>query len=145
MGGRLVDGRRFDDLTKNLVAATPSRRGVLRGLVGGALAAVFGGVTLERAMAQEVGTEATDLICENQTVLCNAARRPAFVCGTGCACARQTNGDKRCVQAQISCREQPRCRRNRDCGRGEVCIEVEGCTDPECQKGRGRCAQRCTS
>ena len=139
-----MDGQRFDDLTKNLSTAARSRRGVVRGLVGGAVGAFLGGVTLKGAAAESV--DATDAICDRREVLCNSRGEPAFVCGDGCVCARNvTNGDKQCVEAfRAICTNRQRCNENGDCdGRGEVCIRVSGCTDEDCSRGRGRCFNRC--
>ena len=61
-----MDDRRFDALTKALAAAKPSRREALRRLAGGALATVLGGIALEEASAQTVGTEAFNLVCKQE-------------------------------------------------------------------------------
>ena len=137
-----MDGQRFDDLTKSLTGATPSRRRMLRCLAGGALAAVFGGRALQ-ASAQ-VGT-ADDAVCERRQVICNAAGEPGFECAEGCICARNVNGQKQCVNGLgDTCRNRERCRRNNDCeGEGEVCIQVSGCSGAACERGRGRCFTRC--
>jgi len=143
VGGKHVDGQRFDKLTKTLTGATPSRRGVLRGLAGGALAAVFGGRALD-ASAQF--TDADDAVCEGQQVICNAAGVPGFTCAEGCVCARNVSGTKQCVNGLgDTCRNRKRCNRNKDCGSGRVCIRVSGCRGEACTSGRakGRCFNRC--
>lgn len=138
-----MDGQRFDDLTKALTRATPSRRGMLGGLLGGALTAIFGGRALNAA-AQDVGI-ASDALCEGQQVICNGAGVPGSQCADGCVCARNVNGEKQCVNGLgDTCRNRQRCDRNRDCrDRGQVCIRVSGCTGSECSRGRGRCFNRC--
>ncbi len=137
-----MDGQRFDDLTKTLTGATPSRRRMLRGLAGGALAAVFGGRALD-ASAQF--SPATAAICEGRKPICNEQGKPGFVCAEGCVCAKNRNGEKQCVKAlNDTCRNRERCRRNSDCsGDGEVCIDVTGCSGSECDGAPGRCFKRC--
>ena len=138
-----MDGQRFDELTKTLATATPSRRRVVRAVLGGALGAAFGGAALKWTAAQDVSIEATDLICQNEPALCNEERRPAAECGTGCRCARAVNGDKKCVfVGNATCNNRERCRRNRDCAPGEVCVDIENCRDCAGRKP-GRCFAKC--
>src|SRR5215211_4772681 len=70
-----MDDRRFDALTKALVAAKPSRREALRRLAGGTLATVFGSVAVKGASAQ-VGIElkTCDGVC-TADAQCNAGLR----------------------------------------------------------------------
>ena len=97
-----MDERRFDELTKSLVAATPSRREALRRLAGGALATVFGGLALEEASAQRVGTEAR-------------------TCGQVCGKDEPCNAGLRCGADSEECVAIPssktRCSDNGDCNR----------------------------
>ena len=79
-----MDERRFDELTKSLVAAKPSRREALRRLAGGALATVFGGLALEGVSAQGVGTEAR-------------------TCGQNCDKDSQCNAGLRCGEGSEEC------------------------------------------
>jgi hypothetical protein len=140
-----MDERRFDELTKTLVAGTPSRREALRRVMGGALAAVFGGVVLEEGAAQDVGTEAFNLTCRGNNppnTFCRGAR-PGN-CGraaSGCVCAEEKRGEAVCVeQPSGECpNRRNSCRRSTDCGSGEVCIRVTacGCNRP------GKCARKC--
>ena len=141
-----MDERRFDELTKSLVAAKPSRREALRRLAGGALATVFGGLALEEATAQGVGTQAYNLTCRGTNppeVYCKGGR-PGD-CGrpeTGCVCAKEKRtGDAVCVvQPAGGCpTNRNNCRESRDCGSGEVCINLSGC----CTDRRGKCAKKC--
>lgn len=137
-----MDGQRFDDLTKGL-ADRPSRRGVLRGLAGGTLAALFGGIAAQRATAQ-VDPARTQLVCANQTVLCNRQGSTATRCGgrKACSCALLANGDRRCVFNGRGCPARSECDKNRDCDRGEVCIRVAGCCRSDTGAVRA-CARRC--
>ena len=138
-----MDGKRFDDLTKAMSGVRPSRRAMLRGLAGGALAGVLGGRALG-ASAQDVTIQG-DAICEGREVICSSAGGPGFNCADGCVCARNTNGEKQCVDGLAdTCRGRTRCQRNRDCDDGQVCIRVAGCSGSACQRGRGgRCFDRC--
>ncbi len=137
-----MEGRQFDDLTKALATSTPSRRRMLGGLVGGALAGVFGGVS--SVVAGPAEPAVTEPICDNRAVICS--QRPAFACGGNgsCFCAKTITGSKRCVDAGggITCNNREKCERNRDCAAGEFCIDVSGCED--CPTRRGVCFPRCT-
>jgi hypothetical protein len=138
-----MDERRFDELTKALVAAKPSRREALRRLAGGALATVFGGLALEEASAQ-VGTEAltcgqfcrSDGDC-NAGLRCGAASEECFAisssrtrCNGNADCPRNyetCNRNKdRCVNT-LAGRDCDECRRDGDCPSGQNC------------NNRGRC------
>ena len=126
-----MDERRFDALTKALVAAKPSRREALRRLAGGALATVFGGVALEGASAQ-VGIEAK-------------------TCGQVCTAHTDCNAGLRCGEASDRCVAIPDskdpCDSNGDCdlnyetcNRNEKCINTLAPSDcPECREN-GDCA-----
>jgi hypothetical protein len=138
-----MDERRFDELTRALVAATPSRRETLRRLTGGALAAIFGGLALDQASAGQVGTEAYDSTCEGQSTICFGGSN-AGACGlsgTDCVCAKSKERDKgrRCVEQVANCRQARTCKRDRNCRKGEVCIRMKGCTG--CPNGV--CAEKC--
>src|SRR5918994_6657534 len=142
-----MDERRFDELTKALVAAKPSRREALRRLAGGALATVFGGLALEGAAAQDVGTEALTCgqFCQgdecNAGLRCGAASDRCIAipdskdrCNSNGDCTRNfetCNRNNRCINtvAPDTCAE---CRANGDCtGAGERCINGR-CVVPEC-------------
>src|SRR5919112_5185513 len=96
-----MDERRFDVLTKALVAAKPSRREALRRLASGALATIFGGVALEGASAQ-FGIEART--CGQR---CNDDNE----CNAGLRCT--TGGSEECLAIPSS---------------GSNCNSNEGCT-----------------
>ena len=97
--------RRFDELTKAPVAARPSRREVLRRLARGVLADSLGGLAVEEVSAQDFGTDAFDLTCQqtgvefyctegtpaNEVTTCKSAN-------SGCLCARKKGGGQVCVQ-----------------------------------------------
>jgi hypothetical protein len=143
-----MDGPRFDNLTKSLVAATPSRREALRRLVGGAVAAVFGGAVLNEAGAQ-VGTEAYDLTCKQDGTryYCLAGTTPGNLstCRSdeGCICARRKGGGGVCIkEPSTGCpTKRNKCRRGTDCTNTQACIVV-----PECcpnSPTRGKCVEKC--
>jgi hypothetical protein len=140
-----MDESRFDELTKVLGAATPSRREALRRLMGGALAAVFGGLALEEVAAQDFGTEAYDLTCRGNNrpdTYCKGAR-PGD-CGLqadGCVCAEEKRGKAVCVeQPPGGCPgRRDDCKRSSDCRSGELCIRVSACG---CKRS-GMCARAC--
>jgi hypothetical protein len=137
-----MDDRRFDELTKTLVAAKPSRREALRHLAGGALATVFGGLALEEASARRVGIELrtcgqrcdTDaqcnagLRCGQDSGKCNAILSSKSNCSGNGECSRNfetCNNNGRCINTVASgC---PECRENGDCA-----------TDQRCRDGRCR-------
>jgi hypothetical protein len=143
-----MDERRFDELTKALVAAKPSRREALRRLAGGALATVFGGVALEETSAQRrrVGIEAKTCgqVCQNDAD-CNAGLRCGAQSGecfalpsskTRCdnngdcplnyeTCNTNNNKDQ-CINT-LAGRDCDECRRNGDCPGGQNCNNKGRC------------------
>jgi hypothetical protein len=140
-----MDGQRFDDLTKALAGTTPSRRGVLRGLAGGAFAAVFGGTAF--GAAAQVGTTEFDLTCRQQGVkfYCNDPA-PVTECGPGnlgCRCARGRESGRFCIEQPTGgCpSKSERCRQNSDCRSNEVCVSIRDCCPDN--PGRGKCVRRC--
>jgi hypothetical protein len=150
-----MDGSRFDNLTKSLVAAPSSRRQTLRRLAGGGLAAILGGAALgETTAAQDVGIEAYNLFCRQEDVgfFCEngTPANQVTTCkspNSGCVCAesRDRNSGPKCVvQPAAGCpSRRAGCTRNRQCGRGEVCIRVAACcrNHPD----RGMCVRECPS
>jgi hypothetical protein len=139
-----MDERRFDELTKALVAAKPSRREALRRLAGGALATVFAGLALEEASAQ-IGTEAFDATCEQPgTNFFCFSDAPGSPCKGGeCVCARRKEGGRVCVvePATNTCpTRRTDCNDRRDCDAGHACILVPKCCE---DSRRGRCVKRC--
>jgi hypothetical protein len=139
-----MDERRFDALTKALVAAKPSRREALRRLAGGALATVFGGLALEEASAQRVGIQLrtcgqpcrTDNDC-NAGLRCGTASEECFAiasskdrCTGNGECPRNfetCNQNKdRCINA-LAGRDCDECRRNGDCPSGQNCNNKRRC------------------
>ena|ERR671910_2550821 len=161
-----MDERRFDELTKALVAAKPSRREALRRLAGGALAAVFGGVAVEEASAQRVGIELrtcdqrcngdtecnAGLQCGVETGRCFAIPDSRDECRGNLDCTRDwetCNNNGRCVNtvAPSDCAECLRtgdCEGTRICNNGR-CIVPECTSNDDCRR-RQRCRQgRCVN
>jgi len=140
-----MDGPRFDELTKTLVAATPSRREALRRFMGGTLAAVVGGVALEEAGAQ-VGTEAFNLTCKQSGAkfYCQADANDVTECKSGaCLCAEKRDGGGVCIKEPAGgCpTRKNKCNDSGDCGSGKVCIKVSQCCPNH--PGRGKCVRKC--
>jgi hypothetical protein len=159
-----MDERRFDALTKALVAAKPSRREALRRLAGGALATVFGSLALKGASAQDVGTAARTCgqRCNDDNE-CNAGLR----CGEGskecvakpdseekctgngdCPLDYETcNNNGKCVNTVGNCKE---CGKNGDCETGRICSNgscIKECKDnSDCGKNKkcknGKCVKK---
>jgi len=142
-----MDDRRFDALTKALVAAKPSRREALRRLAGGALATVFGGVALEGASAKvRIEAKTCGQVCDidsdcNVGLQCGAESLECFAipdtrnnCDNNGDCNSRNetcNGNGKCVNtvAPSDCKE---CRKNNDCEEsGTKCINGS-CVVPEC-------------
>jgi hypothetical protein len=159
-----MDEQRFDELTKALVAAKPSRREALRRLAGGALAAVFGGVALEEVSAQDVGTEAltcgqfcrsdaecnAGLQCGDASERCVAIPDSRKRCNSNGDCTQEfetCNSRDRCVNT-VAPSDCPDCRAHGDCAAGERCdngrcIEAECTRDRQCRRNE-RCRRyRC--
>jgi hypothetical protein len=120
-----MDDRRFDELTKSLVTAKPSRREALRRLAGGALATVFAGLALEGASAQRVGTEAK-------------------TCGQVCTADGQCNAGLQCGEASDRCfairDSRDPCDNNGDCTRNfETCSDNGRCVNTLAPSGCDEC------
>jgi hypothetical protein len=159
-----MDERRFDELTKALVAAKPSRRVALRRLAGAALVTVFGGVALKGASAQRVGTEARTC---GQGCSSNAQCNAGLQCGAGsgecvakpdseekctgngdCPLDYETcNNNGKCVNTVGNCKE---CGKNGDCETGRICSNgscIKECKDnSDCGKNKkcknGKCVKK---
>jgi len=121
-----VDGRRFDEVARALGAGA-SRRRVLAGLAGGALAVLFGG----RTRAQESAAACAAVLCETNTKCCD-------VCGQGTCvpidepcplafCAGEPCGGAVCGEGEFCC--------NESCG---ICAPIGGaCTLQACDDPPG--------
>ncbi|MDQ3410481.1 MAG: hypothetical protein M3509_00005 [Chloroflexota bacterium] len=121
-----MDDQRFDRLARR-AASGVGRRGVLRGLVAGAAAIVFGGSGFRRGLAQETCAEP----CRQNEVCSNGA------CVRGCrqdreckddndACIGGLCDDGICVQYIVDCAPGHLC-----CGNGKCC-PVSCQTDIDC-------------
>ena len=123
-----MDGQRFDSLTKVLVGARPSRRGLVRGAIGSALVGVLGGA--RGADAAPVSIQAG--ICRRRPAYCVNSDSLGFQCGESrhCRCAKDETGEAWCANTRRLINEDPaqdECDNNNDCGAGERCFRVEGC------------------
>jgi hypothetical protein len=116
-----MDNRRFDSLVKTL-SSGDSRRGVLRTLGGGTLAAVFGRLGLaEEAEAKKKRKNKKKKKCKGNTTKCGKK---------ACCRADQICEGGRCVDDII---EVPECLDDVDCGPNEVCQNGTCVFQGECQ------------
>jgi hypothetical protein len=122
-----MDDRRFDELTKALVAEKPSRRDALRRLAGGALAAVFGGVAIEGVSAQRVGIEART---------CGQRCDTDAQCNAGLQCGEITGRCFAIPDSRNSCTGNGDCTRNFEtCNNNDRCVNTVAPTDcDECSR-----------
>jgi hypothetical protein len=122
-----MDDRRFDELTKALVAAKPSRREALRRLAGGALATVFAGVAFEGASAQRVGIAART---------CGQRCESNGQCNAGLQCGETTRRCFAIPDSREPCTGNGDCDLNYEtCNRNERCINTVAPSDcDECEK-----------
>ncbi len=137
-----MDGKRFDAWVKRVPGA--SRRGLLRGLVGTALATAFGGVSGKDAAGEGVCDKGCGTICEPVAaqLLCSF-RNP------NCVCVKSTSNANLCADlARAACPAAGAandCEQDSDCGLNEVCIRTAGgvcCSDPA-QAQVNICIPRC--
>jgi hypothetical protein len=162
-----MDERRFDELTKALVAAKPSRRVALRRLAGGALATVFGSVALKGAAARRVGIEAKSCgqVCDinsdcnvglqwgEASLECFAIPDTRGKCDNNgdCGSRNETCNNGKCVNtvAPSGCKE---CKKNNDCEESGTtcsngsCIKSECTQSSDCGKNKkcknGKCVKK---
>lgn len=114
----ILDGREFDAAVRRLATAS-SRRAVVRGFGGVAIASALSLIGVERGAAQDVGTAS----CATLGARCGRRDQPS--CNTCCSnyALKQPNGQRRC-----SCRPDMR-----SCSRGDQC-----CSGLCCNQGSGR-------
>lgn len=84
-----MEGKRFDDLSR-AVAGMSSRRNVLRGIIGGAIASVVGGIGLRGAEAAQVKRGLGDICrkpgdCASNVCTPDGTGRSRCACATGSA------------------------------------------------------------
>jgi hypothetical protein len=121
-----MDDRRFDSLTR-LLASTPSRRRLLKGIAGALLG--VGAVGVESASAQSPIAECTRFCRDNfkrlarRRCISQAAHRrgPCYKCGPAatrphgpicagtCCAADQVCGSTGCVPAPVACQQDSDC------------------------------------
>ena len=82
-----MEGKRFDELSR-AVAGMASRRGVLRGIVGGMIAGIAGGARLRSADAAQVKRKAGEICrkpseCESNLCVADATGRGRCGCAAG--------------------------------------------------------------
>ena len=116
-----MDGQRFDALTKLTATGVASRRGALRLLAGGVLAALLG----------RGGSASAALACRNDGAKCDA---------DGQCCSRRCGGS-RCRSERL--RAGAACTDDRDCRSG-ICGRINSvssiCRNPTCRREGRDCA-----
>ena len=163
----IMTATRFERVMNLLTGRAASRRGVLRGLAGGALGAGFGALALEAAACAPNGTACRNGgrccsgVCASGTCrrapqqgTCTIERRVCAVgkdaarCGpasSDCACYRRSTGAAFCANFDsVTCAA---CATDQDCvdllGPGRVCLRAGG---PLCCAAEGTttaCARPC--
>lgn len=134
-----MDGERFDRLAKDVSTAGRSRRGVLRGITGGTLAAFFGRISLDDAAA------APDNVCKGKPDLCRSQSQKALCSNSDtCACLTTVGGKKVCVElAEEVCPVEDECNSAEDCkGQNNACVVVSDCCEG---RKRNLCVKKCGS
>jgi len=124
-----VDDRRFDALVKAAAKGGASRRRLVKGLVGAAVA----GVTALRSSG-----DAAAGVCSGEDQCDGTGSR---TCGgsNGCRCYRRIDGGKVCGrESSIDCGD--RCRRDSQCRRGYVCSSGGPAC---CGRDKSFCVKRC--
>jgi hypothetical protein len=142
-----MDGRRFDELTRQVVQRAASRRGLLRGSLATTLSGLAAGLRplSSAAVANDprcpggvtiIGNKKCNLIPCGSTAVCGGS--------TG-ACAQTVSGARDCVPLGGILSECPvtdECDRDGDCGTGQVCVRVGACCCPQGTPNRRRCKRR---
>ena len=111
-----MEGNRVDDLTKAMDAGTESRRRVVSGLLGAAIA----GATALAGGEVSAGRGPKPIRCRGDS--CDGTGGKECGRRQGCQCYRHAGGGHVCAKnVNVSC-DAARCRKDRDCPRGHVCI-----------------------
>jgi hypothetical protein len=140
-----MDGRRFDELTRQLGRGTASRRGVLWGGLATTLAALPSVLQPQPSRAVQ-----NDPRCGKSAALLTNRSCIANVCSGGCdgtngLCGLTVAGARECVRQFNTVTECPttdECDRDADCGTGKVCGKVGGCCCPQGMPKRRLCTRR---
>ena len=132
-----MDGQRFDDITRAMVAGTPSRRRVLRGLLAGGagLAALGGAGHVDPTAAIDQPRYCQRVYNQNPEAIVSKNACGANFCGgrTDCFCVQTVGHTPRCLTAfdpnagQRDCPATDECSERRPCPNGRFCAKVEGC------------------
>src|SRR3954463_9992798 len=131
-----MDARRFDAWVKGLPTTLPpdrwqwaTRRGVLRGVAGSALAAVMGGAG--RAGEREASAAGEGICDHGCGSLCEPISAALYCNFTNpdCLCLKSTSGEVVCTDASIGCPvagASDECLQDGDCPANEICVRTAG-------------------
>lgn len=130
--GQGMDGSRFDKWTKK-VATGPSRRRVIAGLAGGALAALglgIGDQSVEAARTPRPPRRITSRANNGCPVDSGCFGRP---CGNGkdCFCGTTVEDKAACFSLERASCSNQQCESSSECGSGAACIRPAECCDFE--------------
>ncbi|HEU5433741.1 MAG TPA: hypothetical protein VFU81_18880 [Thermomicrobiales bacterium] len=115
------------------------RRGMLRGLVGGAAAMALGGfsgaASAKRRTTKKSRCKRCPKICETRSVV--FCRPTPDIATEACVCARNASGGSSCVDIHVGlrCSATNQCLRDADCPADHACIAVDDvhCCPPEAE------------
>jgi hypothetical protein len=147
-----MDARQFDAWVKRFPSTSPraflwdaSRRGLLRGLAGGALALAVGARRIEHAAADGVCDNGCGSLCEPipAQIFCNFKN-------DNCACFKSTSGAVHCGDSTTRPCPVPgatdECQQDSDCAPNEICVRTAGgvcCADAATQAQVNICVPKC--
>jgi hypothetical protein len=141
-----MDENQIDALTCCLANDGAGRRGLLKGLVAGGLAAVLGRSAGGAARAKKNGP------CGTCHTLCDETPAGIFCAPPSetCVCVRSTSGKKHCADANLECPPADgadQCRQDDDCGPGAVCVPTAGgiCCAEEGEGQFNICLRKCAA
>jgi hypothetical protein len=124
-----MDDRRFDGWTRELAAAGASRRRMIAGLAGLALAGLGALRRTDEAEAQDAAVGCNGNFCAGNTQKCKG----------NCVCYKRLGGGAVCARSQGQCPNKG-CRNDGDCKGGHVCVQ----SGQKCCKGqKSACAKKC--
>ena len=130
-----MDDRRFDDLVRTVAGGPANRRGVVRFLGGGSLAALLARLGMEEVAATHDGCRHLGVGCTRSGQCCSerCKKKPGNTRGR-CACSVGTVADKGACIPRVPCAN------NDACGDGSPGSKV--CTNGvcKCPEGEGDCA-----
>jgi hypothetical protein len=118
-----MDDRRFDNLAR-IAAALPSRRHLVRALLGGASGLLLAAGVAEEAAARKCKKD-------NDCPGCQTCNRKKKKCGKGCGKGKRCCGGE-CVKEKLCCKTP------------EDCSSCQLCVDGRCQPNPAKNGQQCS-